>query len=364
MRPRSCALPSAASRLTLALVALLGACGERRPPGPPPIDVRIEGAIKDRLAAARGSNGGVVLADDTPRADVPERPGEGSQLAFLRGASFHAPLAGLKGLSVAADEGGLTLRLDYGAGAAEILDSSGAPEEREFERLRNVGDSLWEECWTDVERQFAEEPAAAEYLARWKRMLPSWDHEFTRRFESPLLLRRFALQSSAHEAETDPEELYTACRLLRVKRDMLSSLGGEGEAYAVAAGPTVGVRRGVAGRDPEVRTALFGPDRMAIRGVATGSLPEPIVLEILNSFRPFARSRTVARRVATRGGDPLDRALSALSALHLDPGVESAVHLLLALKPCQPERRALAAALADWLAADATARSEILASAD
>lgn len=349
----------------LALAALLAACSKEEE-GPPSIDQRIERALNEQLAAACGSDEGVVLSDDTPRADIPEKPKEGSRLVFVRGASFHVPLEGLKGFAVGAGEAGLTVRLDYGQGAIEILDSAGAADDREFERLRKVGERFWEEFWGGFGGQFANEPGAKEALEGWRVRLEGLDGRYGERFDKPHLLRRFALQADAKQAPEDVDEAYRNCRLMRAKREMIAGMGGgpEPAAYAVAAGPTVGVRRGLPGRDPEVRTSLWGPDGMAVRAVATGTLPEPLVLEVVNSFRPFAESRAIAKRVAGRGGEPVDAALDALSALHLDPSVERAVQFLRSLQSLQGGRRELAEGLAAWLRADGAKRDQILAAAD
>ncbi len=347
----------------LLLAALLAACAKEE--GPPSLDRRVEEALKDRLVAARGSDEGVVLTDDTPRADIPEKPKEGSRLVFVRGASFQAPLEGLKGLKVAADDTGLKVQLDYRQGSVEIVDGTGAPAEREFERLRRVGEGLWDEFLGGLGGPLASEPGAAEKLKHWRGVMPSWDKQFARRFDNAHLLRRFALQASAGGVAEDIEEAYRDCRLLRVKRDMIAAMGGgpEPAAYAVAAGPTVGIRRGVPGKDAEVRSALFGPDGMTVRVVATGPLPEAVILEIGNSFRPFAESRAIARRIVGKSDAPVDAALAALSALHLDPSVETAVQFLHTLAPLQPDRTALAEALAVWLKADGTKRERLVAAA-
>jgi hypothetical protein len=348
----------------LLLLLGLAACGEA-PTAPPPIERRIESALMERLAAARGSDEGVVLADDTPRADVPEKPQQGSRLVFIRGASFHAPIEGLKGLLVAADDNGLKVRLEYGQGTVEITDATGAAAEREFGRLRKVGDKLWEEILGELDDQFGGEPAAKEHLHRWRAILPAWDTNYARRFENAMLLHRFALQAGGRDLPEEPEERYRDCRLMFVKREMIAAMGGGPgpAAHAVAAGPTVGIRRGIPGRDAEVRSALYGPDGMTVRIVTQGPLPEPLALEILHSFRPFAESRAIARRVAEREGEPIDAALSALSALHLDPTTDTAVQFLLRIAPLQPQRRELAEGLAAWLKSEGKKREQILAAA-
>ncbi len=347
----------------LGLIALLAACSKEPLPS---LDRRIETALTERLAAERGSDEGVVLRDDTPRADTPEMPREGSRMVWLRGATFHLPLAGLKGLAVGAGEAGLTVRLDYGQGAIEILDSTGKADDREFERLRKTGERLFEELWGGFGGQFASEPGAKEALEGWRVRLREADRQYGRRFDKPHALRRFALQADAKSTPEDWEEAYRGCRLMRVKREMIAAMGGgpEPAAYAVAAGPTIGMRRGVPGRDAEVRSSFWGPDGMAVRAVAAGSLPEPLVLEVVNTFRPFARSKGLASRMAGRGSGPVDVALCKLSALNLDPSVEGAVQFLRSLKTQQADRRELAEGLAAWLRAEGEKRDRILAAAD
>ncbi len=345
----------------LLLAALLAACAKG-----PPLERRIESALMERLLQARGSDEGVVLTDDTPRANIPERPKEGSRLVFIRGASFQAPLEGLKGLAVSAGDEGLRVRLDYGTGTIEILDGSGAPADREFERLGKVGEGLGEEILRGFGGPLASEPGAAEKIEHWRGAMAAYDKQFSRRFDKAHQLRRSALQASASRVPEDPEESYRDCRLLRVKRELIAAMGGgpEPAAYAVAAGPTVGIRRGLPGKDAEVRSMSFGPDGMAVRTVVSGPLAEALVLEIVNSFRPFAESRSIARRIVGKpDAEPLDAALAAMSALHLDPSSDNAVQFLHTLAPVQPDRGELAAGLALWLKADGAKRERIVAAA-
>jgi hypothetical protein len=352
-------------RLPPRLLALsLAACSKEK--APTSLEQKMESALMERLLAARGSDEGVILTDDTPRADTPDKPREGSRMVFVRGASFYVPLEGLKGVAAAAGDAGFALRLDYGQGGIEILDSSGPADDREFERLQKVGERLWEGFWGGFGAQFANEPGAKEALDGFTQRLEALDKQFGRRFDKPHLLRRFALQADAKRPPEDLDEAYRDCRLMRVKREMIAAMGGGPEpvAYAVAAGPTIGIRRGLPGKDPEVRSAFWGPDGMAVRAVVAGALPEPIVLEVMNSFRPFAESKAIARRIAARGGEPVDVALAAVSALHLDPSTESAVQFLRSLKPLQEQRRELAEGLATWLKAAGAKREQILAAAD
>lgn len=357
------------SPLLATLLVLAAGCGDSPgappsaapapPPAPTPESLAI-GELRACLLAAiaeAATAAPVIVNDETPRLEVPEKPGPASALVYLPGASAQMPTTRLTGLDLAWTDDGLTLRLFCEDSEATILDRSGSKAgAASYEALCKAALGVRDALWPAVERGVTEaitragfDPkAGATLLQTWSATLGRGNARFERRFlreaREGLGLARAALRAgTVGDPKTGPEDLFAQLQLLEVRKAMVGEMGeGGGRGLLpVAAGPCLGLMRGDPGKEPEVTARLDGADGMLItvhvRGLAGAPVPERW-RGLIASFRPFATNDIPAAAFERKAADlpPPQATLAALSALLLSPTVERAERLIETLRKARP----------------------------
>ncbi|MDH3590810.1 MAG: hypothetical protein OER88_02970 [Planctomycetota bacterium] len=332
-----------------------------KPAGDPLVE-RIESEWRARLLDAADTPArDVVLHDDTPRINTPEDPGDETMLCYLRAASFHVPLGGLKHVTIAWDDRGLTLGLTYAEAEVVVLDATGAPAtatalQALLAANANVGEATWTATVAATRAWAAQQTSGVDDLdARldgYARDRVRWDRRFEKRFSKSLFaLRRAALRARLPEGR-ELSDVYRASRLLAVKQALVDSVGGAAALATrpLAAGPVVGVVRS---GDAEYHALLDGPDGMVVRVQIRGKLRADARARLLGSYRPYARGGR-ARHVAD--ASRARTVLQALSRLHNGPTIERGAALIAALKlqggTSLDALQILARSLAVWMKVD------------